>query len=95
MQYSKSLINSSYYCEVTDFPRYIEGHLRKAGASNTVLCIQRNNHLNEIIVRGEQLWDVEENPHVFTSYNKDDGGIPASSGNVVFDAALLRLLDVN
>lgn len=82
MQYSKSLRNSSYYCEVTDFPRYIEGNLRKA-----VLCIQRNNHFNEIIARWDQLWDAEEDPHV--KYNKDDGGLPASSGNVVFDVALL------
>ena len=77
------MINSSYYCQVTDFPRYIEGNLRKAGATNTVLCIQRNNHFDEIIVRWEQLWDVEEDPHV--KYNKDHGGIPASSGNMVFD----------
>ena len=87
------MINSSYYCEVTDFPRYIEGNLRKAGATNTVLCIQRNSHFNEIIVRWEQLWDVEEDSHV--KYNKDHGGIPASSRNMVFDVALLRLLDVN
>lgn len=93
MQYSKSSINSSYYCEVTDFPRYFEGSLRKAGATNAVLCIQRNNHLNEIVVRWEQLWDVEEDPHV--KYNKDDRGKTAPGRNVVFDVGLLRLWDVS